>query len=191
MFQHNANSGYLELILGPMFSGKSSAISKIYKQYMLCDNIPFVINHSSDIRYSDSSFNLFTHDKTHIPCNSTSKLSDIDEGYLEKHKIILINEGQFFPDIKSFVEKYLAPPFNKHIYICGLDGDYQQNPIGCLLQLIPKCDKFTKLTSLCVNCKDGTPAPFTHRISDSKEQVLVGSDEYIPLCRACLNSYKN
>ena len=190
MFQHNINSGYLEIILGPMFSGKSSALSKIYKQYILCDIIPFVINHSSDIRYSDSSLNLFTHDQTHIPCNSASALSHIDEEVISKHKVILINEGQFFKDLKEFVYKFTLPPYNKHIYIAGLDGDYQQKPIGNILDIIPMCDKITKLTSLCVDCKNGTSAPFTYRICESKEQILVGSSQYKPLCRSCLNLYK-
>jgi thymidine kinase len=189
MFQHNPNSGYLELILGPMFSGKSSALSKIYKQYTLCDINPLVINHLSDTRYSDSSLNLFTHDQTHIPCCSTTELLDISQTTIDNHKIILINEGQFFKDLKEFVSKFVSPPYNKHIYIAGLDGDYQQKPIGNILELIPMCDKITKLTSLCVDCKNGTPAPFTYRICDSKEQFLVGSSEYKPLCRSCLNTY--
>ena len=60
------------------------------------------------------------------------------------------------------------------------------NALGNLLELIPFCDKVTKLSALCGLCKDGTHAIFTHRFSSSKEQVLIGEKEhYLPVCRKC------
>jgi thymidine kinase len=99
--------------------------------------------------------------------------------------VILINEGQFFHDIVEFT-KQMVEEAHKKVYICGLDGDFKREKIGKLLDLIPICDKVTKLRALCGKCKDGTPAPFSFRNSNSTEQVLIGADDiYVPLCRMC------
>ena len=76
----------------------------------------------------------------------------------------------------------------KKIYICGLDGDFERKKFGQILNLIPLCDKVTKLTSLCSLCKNGTAGIFSKRITCEKEQTVVGSDNYIPVCRSCYES---
>lgn len=184
-------NGYLELILGPMFSGKTSKILDLYKQ---CEfsNIPVVvINHTSDKRYSETM--LSTHDLKMIPCIQASSLCDAMEILEIKNKIndatvILINEGQFFNDLYEWTEM-MVDTNHKEIYICGLDGDFNRNKFGQILDLIPLCDKVTKLKSLCSMCKNGTKALFSLRVTEEKEQVLIGSDCYKPVCRACYNKY--
>ena len=178
--QFSQTNGWLELILGCMFSGKTSALEKIFKQHMVCGIDCIVINYHADKRYSNTM--LSTHDKTTIPCIFAKNLNDITDG-ISKYPVILINEGQFFQDLVPWVDDRLKE--KKSIYVCGLDGDFQKNKFGTLLDLIPKADMYTKLTALCANCKSGAKAPFTYRKSDSKEQTLIGSDEYIPVCRAC------
>lgn len=192
-------SGYLELIIGPMFSSKTTRLVDIHKQCKFC-NIPVaVINHSIDDRYDDEL--LSTHDQIKIPCIKTEKLFDIwleninlenniefipridDKLKIVSSDVILINEGQFFPDLEEFVKKLLEQ--GKRIYVCGLDGDFERRKFGQILDLIPLCDKVTKLTSLCSLCKNGTPGIFSKRITCEKEQTVVGSDNYIPVCRAC------
>jgi len=98
-------------------------------------------------------------------------------------EVVLINEGQFFPDLEEFVKILLKN--NKKIYVCGLDGDFERKKFGQMLDLIPLCDKVTKLTSLCSICKNGTPGIFSKRITMEKVQTVVGSDNYIPVCRIC------
>jgi thymidine kinase len=177
-------TGYLELIIGPMFSGKTSRIIEIYKQAAFC-NIPIsVINHSLDIRYDDNL--LSSHDKIKIPCIKTEKIMDVWEETIQAD-VILINEGQFFHDLYDSTIDMLK--LGKKIYICGLDGDFEQKKFGAILDLIPLCDKVTKLTSLCSICKDGTPGIFSMRLTGEKEQTIVGSENYIPVCRKCY--YKN
>jgi len=192
-------SSYLEIILGCMYSGKTSKIVEIYKQCQFC-NIPVaVINHSFDKRYDDKM--LSTHDKVMIPCIQTDKLIDVwyyesvisdeemrlksldDSVKLINADVILINEGQFFEDLYPTVKHMLK--HGKHIYVCGLDGDFERKKFGQLLDLIPLCDKVTKLTSLCSICKNGTPGIFSKRITSEKEQTVIGSDNYIPVCRSC------
>jgi thymidine kinase len=179
-------NGYIELAIGPMFAGKSSWIVGLYKRFKFYTNNIIVINYIGDTRYSQTE--LSTHDKTTIPCIHCEKLSNIT--IPEKTEVILINEGQFFSDIVEWT-KQKADYENKRIYICGLDGDYNRDKFGHLLDLIPYCDKVTKLSALCGNCKNGTPAIFTHRISNEKGQVLIGEkDHYLPVCRKCYISFK-
>ena len=73
----------------------------------------------------------------------------------------------------------------KTVYVYALDGDFKRNKFGSVLDLIPYCDKVKKLTSLCSICKNGTKAIFSHRLSEEEQQVVIGSDNYIPLCRKC------
>lgn len=174
-----SNEGYLELIVGPMFSGKTTYLVDVYKKFNDTHNIK-VVNYSLDTRYDTK--NLSTHDKVMIPCTFMSDLdSNLDD--LLTSQIILINEGQFFPDIKKTVLD-LVEKHNKTVYVCGLDGDFKRNKFGDLLDLIPYCDKITKLSSKC-DC--GKDALFSHRLALSTDQVLIGSTNYMPLCRTCYN----
>lgn len=195
----HTEAGYLELIIGPMYSGKTSRLVEIYKQCKFCNISVAVINHSIDNRYDDEL--LSTHDQVKIPCIKTDKLLDIypndicidsdissiprinDKLKIATSSVILINEGQFFSDLEEFVKNLLSN--NKKIYVCGLDGDFERKKFGQILDLIPLCDKVTKLTSLCSICKNGTPGIFSKRITNEKEQTVVGSDNYIPVCRSC------
>ncbi len=198
---------YLELIIGPMFSGKTSYLINIYKQYIFC-NIPIlVINHSLDTRYSTT--HMTNHDLTTIPCHlidslndlfvdregtnvegtnvegtnvECSKKSELKELY-NNSRVVLINEGQFFGDLQENVKKMLHD--NKKVYIAGLDSDFKQQKFGYMLDLIPICDNIVKLTSLCSICRNGTKAIFSMRITDETSQTLIGNSNYIPVCRTC------
>ena len=202
MSDSNSITGYLELILGPMFSGKTSRLVEIYKQCKFCNISVTVINHTIDNRYDEEL--LSTHDKVKIPCMKTERLLDLwaesinleddieiiprikDKCKIRISEVILINEGQFFPDLEEFVRILLND--GKKVYICGLDGDFERKRFGTILDLIPLCDKVTKLTSLCSLCKNGTPGIFSMRLTNETDQTVVGSDNYIPVCRKCYSS---
>ncbi len=175
--------GYLELIVGPMFSGKTSKLLEIYKQCKFCSIPVSIINHEIDNRYHDSM--LSSHDKIMAPCIKTIKLKDIwpSTEELKNADVILINEGQFFPDLYETVTEMVSS--GKKVYVSGLDGDFKLKRFGEILDLVPFCDKITKLTSLCSKCKNGTPGIFSMRLTQEKEQTVVGSDNYIPVCRKC------
>lgn len=179
------SSGYLELILGPMFSGKTSTLKKIYDQCIYCNIRVMVINYEADNRYCDASF-MSTHDKIMIPCLKGVSIDEILKNNKEKlddSEVILINEGQFFKDIHIVID--LVENLHKRVYICGLDGDFKKNKIGYLFDLIPHCDNIYKLKSLCSECRDGTSGLFSYRITDETDQVVIGVENYKPVCRSC------
>lgn len=196
--EHDYSEGFLEIIAGPMFSGKTSKLLEIYKQCIYCNISVTVINHSEDTRYHESM--LSTHDKNMIPCIQTSNLSEI-WNYTDSNKwtalqtqvfnsqVILINEAQFFDDLYVCVYSMLEK--NKHVYIAGLDGDFERNKFGQVADLISLCDNYIKLKSLCSICKNGTKGIFSLRITGDKTQKIIGSDNYIPVCRKCYTKETN
>ena len=176
------DQGYLKIILGCMYAGKTSKLINIYNM-MKFSNIPtIVINFEEDNRYDNTL--MSTHDKKMIPCIKTLNLMNLVDN-IDKYKVIIINEGQFFNDLFEFVKLMLN--HDKHIYVCGLDGDYKMNKFGQMLDLIPYCNEVEKLTAICSICKNGTKAYFTKRISSEKGQKVIGSDNYLPVCRKCHN----
>ena len=190
--QMNENTtGYLEVILGPMFSGKTSRLLEIYRKYkgVRGKNV-VVINHYTDDRYGENT-ELYTHSRDKIPCLPLKQLKDfeIPKNVPSNQTVLLINEGQFFTDVDVMVPKFVEE-YNMRVFVCGLDGDFRRRKIGNIMNLIPYADSITKLTSLCRGCNGecGKPALFTHRVSKETEQVVIGSDNYIPLCRKCYNS---
>lgn len=181
---NNHDDGYLELWLGSMFSGKTTQLVQVYKKYSYIGKQIAVVNYDGDKRYHDTM--LSTHDKTMIPCIQCATLTHILPE-LQKADVILINEGQFFPDLNAVVVE-LVETHKKSVYISALDGDFKRNKFGEVLDLIPYCDKVTKLHALCAYCKNGRPALFSKRITNEVGQVVIGTDNYKPLCRKCYNS---
>lgn len=187
--------GYLEVILGPMFSGKTSKLIEIYKQYAFCGIQTLVINHSHDTRYNEENSNinlLYSHDQKRITCIYSDSLQSVIKSnmtlFTDSTPLgIFINEGQFFPDLTTGIQQ-MVKEFKSHVYVAGLDGDFQRAKFGQMLELIPFCDQVYKLQSFCVYCKDGTKAIFSYRINHTKccDQTQVGSEQhYVPLCRKC------
>ena len=96
---------------------------------------------------------------------------------------IMINEAQFYPDLFEFVKEFMSKYMNKTIYVYGLDGDFKQEKIGQILDIIPLCDTIQKLKAIC---KCGEPAIFSKRLSQETGQYQPNA-EYIPVCRKCLS----
>ena len=186
---NSMSSGYLEIFIGPMWSGKTSELVKLHKRYSFCNVPVLAINYFHDTTAS-SVTTITNHDQLNIPCESGETLSGISDIMNKKvsktfddANVILINEGQFFKDIVGWV-KCAVETYNKTVYVCGLDGDYQRKTFGDWLYLIPFCDKVTKLHSLCGSCKR-EDAIFSHRNSgESNAQELIGT-MYTPLWRKC------
>ena len=150
----------LEVILGPMFSGKTTTLLTRARGKTM------VINHVFDTRC----VGVKTHDGVEasaLKCNVLPLSVDADT--------VLIDEAQFFDSLEG-VES-LAP----NVVVAGLSGDYRRKPFGKILELIPKADKVTFLTAVC-DC--GAPAPFTQRVSEENYIISVKSN-YNPTCGSC------
>ena len=182
MLISHRKEGFLDLVVGSMFSGKTEYLIDIYNKFKDEKKI-FVINHNLDNRYDNNQ--IVSHNRNKIPVNmKTTNLSEISLNSIDNYHIFIINEGQFFPDLYEFVIQMVEQK-GKIVHIAALDGDFKRNVFGEILQLIPRCDNYLKLHALCAKCRDGTNASFSHRISNEDKQISIGSDNYIPLCRKC------
>jgi len=172
----------IEIILGCMFSGKSTELLRRCNRYKAIGKNILLINHTNDTRTENK---IKTHNNITQEAVKLNKLSELFSDHsklLNEADVIGIDEAQFFDDLHNFVEK--AESYNKIIIISGLDGDSNRKPFGEILMCIPLCDEVVKLTAMDMLCHDGTPAIFTKRISEDKQQVCVGSnDKYLAVSR--------
>jgi thymidine kinase len=171
----------LDLIIGPMFAGKSSELMRrirllkvLNKQYLVAK--PFI-----DSRYSNE--HIVSHNLEKEKCTNFNSINEIVAYPLNNIDTIFIDEAQFFTDIKKPIIE-LVDKFNINVVLCGLNGDSDRNLFGELHELIPLCDNIIKINALCKICLDGTPGIFSHRLADNNQQVLVGAEnQFICVCR--------
>jgi thymidine kinase len=173
----------LEIIVGPMFSGKSSRILSIVSRYSALKVPILVIKHSADNRYAANE--VATHDNRRAPCIAVPDFDCIDKDFLARYQVIIVEEAQFFKGLIEFVQ-FTVDTLKKNVFLVGLDGDFHRKPFGDILNCIPMADRVDKLNALCVRCANGKEALFTFRDTTDSEQVVVGgSDMYRALCREC------
>ena len=181
-------SGRLELVIGCMFSGKSTELIHKKRQHQLLDKKVMMITHKNDDRYEKDA--IVSHNM--ISTNATSvvelmPLLQTDE--YDNANVVFIEEGQFFQDLYEFVV-YAVEHDHKHVIVGALDGDYQRKPFWNVLKLVPMADHVEKKSALCMECKDGTLASFSKRLISSNIRNLVGhQDKYIPVCRFHYNAH--
>ena len=176
---------FLNLIIGPMFAGKSTELIRISNNYKVINKVILPINHPINKRYGSKQ--ITTHNNNILDeCIIVDKLIDVEQKYANAFKeadVILIEELQFFKDAYEIIIKWVEED-NKTVIAAGLDGDANRKPFGDVLKLIPYANTVKKLSALCKRCGDGTPAHFSKKIKKNDNQVEVGaSDIYEAVCR--------
>ena len=189
------NKSSLQIIMGPMFSGKTTELINIYNEMsnLYGKNKCLALNHALDTRYGKNK--IISHNSVSIPCYIILKLEDFFEddnniNIINEAQFIFINEAQFFNDLTYYILN-LKNTLNKNIILCGLDLDFQRKIFGDLLDLSKYANKVTYLKGLCntPNCR--YLSKYTHRINDNKKQISIGSQEYISVCEECYNILNN
>jgi len=171
----------LSIIMGNMFSGKTSELIRRLKRLKVLDKRIIVVNSAKDTRSLDEV--LKTHDNVKFDCHKVFNLYELmGKCDFEDSDVVAIDEAQFYPDLKRFVVTCLD--MGKDVIIAGLDGDAFQRKWGELLDCIPIASEVTKLSALCMYCRHETPGPFTKRIVKNTELELIGgSDMYVAVCQ--------
>jgi thymidine kinase len=182
-------SGEINIIIGCMFSGKTTELIRECRRRLTINQKVLGINFLDDKRYTTEDY-IVAHNLEKIKCIRTKYLKDVPENEIKNVDFIFIDEGQFFSDLKEYVIKW-CDEYKKSIYVISLDGDFQRNTFGQVFELIPHCNNITKLKALCKLCSDGTEALFTYRMSNENNQVVIGVDNYAPLCRYHYNDLNN
>lgn len=179
--------GSLKLIIGPMFSGKSTEIIRNIKDCQEGRKQILVVNPVINNRYGMKC--ITTHNKLYYSnCINIGNLYQIylNTEYKELYnnsETVIIDEYQFFNNSFDIIMKMVEID-GKDVIIASLDGDFKRKEFGDVLKLIPYADNVIKLTALCNKCNNGTKAPFTKRTISNNEKTLVGTDDiYEPVCR--------
>ena len=175
-----SGEGKIELILGPMFSGKSTRLIELMRKYVYKAKKTIMVKFYADQRYTEKS-EVVTHDLIKYDSINCKILRDSFDNF-KNYDVIGIDEGQFFADLVEVCEELAL--MGKIVLIAALNGDFRMEPFPVIQRIIAKADKIKLLKAYCFNChKD---AKFSLRIVQSNETVLIGAGEaYKPACREC------
>nr|BAC39384.1 unnamed protein product [Mus musculus] len=170
--------GQIQVILGPMFSGKSTELMRRVRRFQIAQYKCLVIKYAKDTRYSNS---FSTHDRNTMDALPACMLRDVTQESLGV-AVIGIDEGQFFPDIVDFCE--MMANEGKTVIVAALDGTFQRKAFGSILNLVPLAESVVKLTAVCMECF--REAAYTKRLGLEKEvEVIGGADKYHSVGRLC------
>jgi len=176
-------SGWIEVITGSMFSGKTEELIRRLRRARLANQKVEIFKPIMDSRYSSNE--IVSHDSSSassIPVTSSSEILSL----VNEVSVIGIDEAQFFDSGIVNVCNILANS-GIRVVIAGLDMDYQGKPFGPLPQLMATAEYVTKLQAVCMRC--GNPSLYSFRKTKNNDLILLGEkEEYEPLCRVCYNN---
>jgi thymidine kinase len=165
-----------------MFAGKSSYILSSLRRYEAIGWPVLSITSALDTRYEANAIHSHNHER-HSALSANLLLPILEMNTFAEARLIVIEEAQFFKDLYPFVQN-AVDICGKDVLVVGLDGDSERRPFGRIAEIIPLCDKITKLTAMCKRCGNGSPAIFTHRKDADTSIIKVGeADTYEALCR--------
>lgn len=177
------NRGCVHLIIGPMFSGKTSELIRRVQRHRQARRRCLVIKYAEDTRYDARA--VCTHDMRTYKAIPGLRLMDFfDQIVSEGVDVVGVDEAQFFEqdDLHTFVTT--LADLGKIVVVAGLDARFDKAPFESICTLVSACEWVTKLTAVCSEC--GGDASFTKRIGDCAEVKLIGGSEvYKPVCRRC------
>lgn len=174
--------GHIELVFGPMFSGKTTELMRRIRRYTHAKKRCQVIKYSKDTRYDDTCAS--THDLQKCEARGASQLSELSEESLEPLDVIGIDEGQFFPDVVEFSDRWASR--GKVVIVAALDATFERKPFRTI-ELVPLAETVVKLNAVCMMCH--RDASFTRRIgSETAVEVIGGADKYLSTCRRCFHA---
>ncbi|XP_065191590.1 thymidine kinase, cytosolic-like [Sycon ciliatum] len=176
--------GQIQVIIGPMFSGKTTELIRRIRRFEVAQHKALLIKYDQDNRYDNEC--VATHDR-HLASNTkTTKSSTLLPLMKQaiKFNVVGIDEGQFFPDIVEFCETLAR--HGKTVIVAALDGTFQRQAFGDVLNLIPLAESVVKLKAVCMHCCQD--ASFTRRLGQETEvEVIGGADKYVAVCRKCFH----
>lgn len=177
------NHGFITLIIGPMFSGKTTTLIDLCERYTIAGKKCLLVKHSSDNRYSNDE--IITH--SGLTCKQTTtntgSLGDIDT-IVHDFDVIGIDEIQFYEDAPKYCNEWAN---NGHTVICaGLNGTFERKEFRVISKLIPLSEKIIQKHAVCR--ETGNNATFSYKISNNKDIIDIGgSDKYIAVDRKTFN----
>ena len=185
MERHASDAGWIEVIAGSMFSGKSEELIRRLRRAQIARQKVQIFKPSIDERYSETQ--IVSHSEMRIESSVVSSAGEILSLVGLDTDVVGIDEGQFFDQALVRVVNQLADQ-GKRVLIAGLDMDYLGRPFEPMPQLLAIAEDITKTRAICMNC--GNPASYTQRLIHRRERVVVGAaGAYEARCRQCFDPH--
>jgi thymidine kinase len=179
------NIGWIEVITGSMFSGKSEELIRRLRRAQIARQKVQIFKPAIDARYSDN--HIVSHSEMRIESQAVSSAREILALVEISTTVVGIDEGQFFDQELVSVANQLANQ-GKRVIIAGLDMDYLGKPFEPMPLLMAIAEDVTKTRAICVQC--GNPATYTQRLIQRRERVVVGAaGSYEARCRQCFDPH--
>jgi thymidine kinase len=188
--------GTIKLILGPMFSGKTSELIRLSKiETIRCKKILYV-KYKGDVRYGDNKY-IVSHDGHKIRAVYVERLSELPEVLsrlsnvpefdlenlnVQEQDIVMIDEGQFFDDIVEFCHAMTKKGVN--FIISALNSKYDGSEWKNVSGLVAISEDIVKLNSVCTQCK-GVGSFTFRKVSSNEDRLIGGPESYMTVCRTC------
>lgn len=176
-----AGSGWIEVVAGPMFSGKSEELIRLLRRAAIARQRLQVFKPAVDNRYSDAE--VVSHSKDRIPSEVVGRAKDILSRLDPRTEVVGIDEAQFFDNDLPKICRHIAD-LGKRVIVAGLDMDFRGVPFGPMPELLAIAEEVRKITAICTRC--GASASYSQRLTESEQQVVVGATGvYEARCRRC------
>ncbi|MBI2933703.1 MAG: thymidine kinase [Planctomycetes bacterium] len=181
MHQFPRGTGWIEVICGSMFAGKTQELIRRLRLAAIAKQKVQVFKHAFDSRYARD--HVVSHDLVKIPSRSIRKPEDVLRLTKPDTDVVGIDEAHFFePDIVRICEQ--VADSGRRVIVAGLDQDYRGTPFEPMARLMAVAEYVTKNLAICVIC--GNPANRNQRVTRGKKRIDVGStDKYEARCRRC------
>ena len=175
------NVGWIEVICGPMFSGKSEELIRRLRRAMIARKRVEVFKPAIDDRYSETE--IVSHGDLRMKSQAVANAGEILQRIDWRAEVIGIDESNFLGEALVDAAQRLADS-GKQVIIAGLDTDYMGRPFAPMPDLLAHAESITKTLAICVRC--GNPAKHTQRLRGSDDLIVVGAaDMYEARCRRC------
>jgi thymidine kinase len=181
--RHQPNQGWIEVIVGSMFSGKSEELIRRLRRAQIARQRVQIFKPALDSRYAEDA--IVSHSEMRIPSRAVENSRALLDLVEDDTEVVGIDEGQFFDQELPAVVDELADR-GKRVIVAGLDQDYLGKPFEPMPQLLAISEYMTKTLSICMVC--GNPANHTQRLVPGGDRVLLGTQgTYEARCRACFD----
>jgi thymidine kinase len=175
------NLGWIEVICGPMFSGKSEELIRRLRRALIARKRVQVFKPAIDVRYSDNE--IVSHVDSRMPSEIVPGAAEILTRLDWRTQVVGIDEANFLGPALVEVAQQLADS-GKQVIIAGLDTDYMGRPFPPIPELLCVAESITKTLAICLRC--GNPAKHTQRLVESEDLIVVGAGGmYEARCRRC------
>jgi thymidine kinase len=177
--------GWIEVITGSMFSGKSEELIRRLRRAQIAKQKVQIFKPSVDDRYGED--HIVSHSDMRIASQTVRDSGELVERVDEDTEVVGVDEGQFF-DLNLPAACNALANRGKRVIVAGLDQDYLGRPFEPMPQLLAIAEYITKTLAICVVC--GEPANHTQRLVASSDRVLVGATGlYEARCRHCFDPH--